>query len=329
MKTGVRRTIFTLAAAAAVLMTVPALAASGKGKGGWRDFAGTHIGDNMSYTTKYEDTLITIARNFNLGFVELRAANPYVDPWMPGEGVEMTLPAMFLLPPGPRRGVVINLPEMRMYAYMKSGQPPQSYPLGIGREGLLTPSGTTTVVRKAEGPIWRPTPRMRAEDKTLPAEVHPGPDNPMGTHAMYLGWPQYAIHGTNKPYGIGRRSSSGCLRMYPEDIVKVYEMVPVGTTVTVINEPVKAAWVGNKLYVEAHPTIEQADRMEQQGGLPGYQLSESEMKVIADVAGADADLIDWTVLRQVIRERNGMPIAVATRPKAEAATASAETAERI
>lgn len=326
MKTGVRQTIFSMAAAAAVLMTVPALAASGKG--GWRDFAGTHIGDNMSYTTKYEDTLITIARNFNLGFVELRAANPYVDPWMPGEGVNMTLPAMFLLPPGPRRGVVINLPEMRMYAYMKSGQPPQSYPLGIGREGLQTPSGTTTVVRKAEGPIWRPTPRMRAEDKTLPAEVHPGPDNPMGTHAMYLGWPQYAIHGTNKPYGIGRRSSSGCLRMYPEDIVKVFGMVPVGTNVTVINEPVKAAWVGNKFYVEAHPTIEQADRMEQQGGLPGYQLSESEMKVIADVAGADAHLIDWTILRQVIRERNGMPIAVATRPKSDD-SAKAETAERI
>lgn len=325
MKTGIGRTMVSIAAAA-VMLTAPAWAASGKG--GWRDFAGTHIGDNMSYTTKYEDTLITIARNFNLGFVELRAANPYVDPWMPGEGVEMTLPAMFLLPPGPRKGVVINLPEMRMYAYMKSGKPPESYPLGIGREGLQTPSGTTTVVRKAEGPIWRPTPRMRSEDKTLPAEVHPGPDNPMGTHALYLGWPQYAIHGTNKPYGIGRRSSSGCLRMYPEDIIKAYNMMPVGTSVTVINEPVKAAWVGNRFYVEAHPTIEQADRMEQQGGLPGYQLSEDEMKVIADAAGADAHLIDWTILRQVIRERNGMPIAVATRPKTEE-KAEAETAERI
>jgi L,D-transpeptidase ErfK/SrfK len=326
MKTGVRQTIFSMAAAAAVLMAVPALAASGKA--GWRDFAGTHIGDNMSYTTKYEDTLISVARNFNLGFVELRAANPYVDPWMPGEGVELTLPAMFLLPPGPRKGIVINLPEMRLYSYMKSGKPPESYPLGIGREGLLTPTGTTTVLSKKENPVWRPTPRMRSEDPSLPVEVGPGPDNPLGTHALYLGWDQYRIHGTNKPYGIGRRSSSGCLRMYPEDIIKAYKDVPVGTTVTVINEPVKAAWVGNKLYVEAHPTMEQADRMEQQGGLPGYQLSADEMKVVMNAAGADAGRIDWTVLRQVIRERNGMPIVVATRPKAEN-TAEKETAERI
>lgn len=327
-KTGVRKIAISLMAAAAVMAAVPTLAASGKKAGGWRDFAGTHIGDNMSYTTKYEDTLITIARNFNLGFVELRAANPYVDPWMPGEGVEMTLPAMFLLPPGPRRGVVINLPEMRLYSYMKSGQAPESYPLGIGREGLLTPIGQTTVLSKRENPTWRPTPRMRAEDPRLPIEVGPGPDNPLGTHALYLGWDQYRIHGTNKPYGIGRRSSSGCLRMYPEDIIKAYKMIPVGTTVTVIDEPVKAAWVGNKLYVEAHPTMAQADRMEQQGGLPGYQLSAHEMEVIMNAAGRHADRIDWAVLRQAIRERTGMPIVVATRPKAQDVPVE-DTAEKI
>ncbi|MBU0800565.1 MAG: L,D-transpeptidase family protein [Alphaproteobacteria bacterium] len=298
-------------------------------KAGWKDFSGAHIGENRAYEATYEDTLITIARGFNLGFVELRAANPFVDPWMPGEGAKMTLPAMHLLPPGPRRGIVINLPEMRMYAYLDSGRPPESYPLGIGREGLLTPSGTTTVVRKADGPTWRPTPRMRAEDPTLPAVVPPGPDNPMGTHAMYLGWPQYAIHGTNKPYGIGRRSSSGCLRMYPEDIVKLYGRVPVGMNVTVVNEPVKAAWVDNKFYIEAHPTMEHADRMERDGGLLEYELSPAEMTAIMNAAGDDAHHIDWGTLRQVIRERNGMPIVVATRPRGDTAQDPDGKAERI
>jgi L,D-transpeptidase ErfK/SrfK len=294
----------------AVIHPVPASAEA------WKNFDGSYIGENVSYKTKYEDTMIVIARNFDIGFVELRAANPFVDPWIPGANVEMTLPAMHLLPPGPRRGIVINLPEMRMYAYLDSGQPPQSFPLGIGREGLLTPTGTTSVVRKVDGPTWRPTPRMRAEDPKLPAVVGPGPDNPMGTHAMYLGWAQYAIHGTNKPYGIGRRSSSGCLRMYPEDIVKLYGQVPVGTTVTVLNEPIKAAWIDNKFYVEAHPTMEQADRMEQDGGLPAYEMSDAEMAAVMKAAGRDAERIDWGLLRQVVRERNGMPIVVADRPSA-------------
>lgn len=306
-------------AAAALLAAGPSFAGSGSGKteAGWRDFTGTHIGENRTYTAAYEDTMVDIARRFNLGFVELRAANPFVDPWMPGEGAKMTLPAMHLLPPGPRRGVVINLPEMRMYAYLEAGKPPQSYPLGIGREGLLTPSGTTTVTRKAEGPTWRPTPRMRSEDPSLPAVMPPGPDNPLGTHALYLGWPTYLIHGTNKPYGIGRRSSSGCLRMYPEDITRIYRQVPVGTTVTVIDEPVKAAWVGDQFYIEVHPTMAHADRMERDGGLPDYEVSESEMKAVMKAAGADARYIDWAALRQVIRERNGMPVVVAKRPAAD------------
>lgn len=314
-----RKALRSLVVGAAVLCVAVAQPVPAKADG-WKNFEGAYIGENVAYKTKYEDTMVVIARNFDIGFVELRAANPFVDPWIPGANVEMTLPSMNLLPPGPRRGIVINLPEMRMYAYLESGKPPQSFPLGIGREGLLTPSGTTSIVRKVDGPTWRPTPRMRAEDPKLPAVVGPGPDNPMGTHAMYLGWAQYAIHGTNKPYGIGRRSSSGCLRMYPEDIVNLYGQVPVGTTVTVLNEPVKAAWINNKFYVEAHPTMEQADRMEQDGGLPAYELSEAEMSAIMKAAGHDADRIDWRLLRQVVRERNGMPIVVGDRPSTTAQT---------
>lgn len=272
-----------------------------------------YIGGIQTYVTKYEDTMIQIARNYNVGFVELRAANPYLDPWMPGANKKILIPSMHILPRAARDGVVINLAEMRMYTFLKAGETPKSFPLGIGREGLSTPIGTTTIVRKKDGPTWRPTARMRSEHPELPVAVPPGPDNPMGTHAIYLGWPEYAIHGTDKPYSIGRRASAGCLRMYPEDIVKAFGMLPVGTRVTVVNQPVKTGWVGDKLYLEAHPTTEQADKMEIDGGLPGYVFSEDEMGLILDSAGEYANALDWSLIRQVIRERRGYPVEILTR----------------
>jgi L,D-transpeptidase ErfK/SrfK len=274
----------------------------------------TYVGDMKSHVTKYEDTLPEIARQNDIGFNELRSANPYVDPWMPGTGVKMVIPTRHILPDAPHKGIVINLPEMRLYLYGKDGKLIQTHPIGIGREGLMTPVGTTTVVRKVVGPIWRPTARMRKQDPTLPVEIGPGPDNPMGTHALYLGWPQYAIHGTDKPYAIGRRASSGCIRMYPEDIKKVYPDVPVGDSVTVVNESVKAAWIDGRLYLEAHPPLDQAMMIEEDGGRPYYDLTDDDMREILRVAGDKADLIDWVKVRSVIRNREGYPVAVAEDP---------------
>jgi L,D-transpeptidase ErfK/SrfK len=273
-------------------------------------YAKDYVGEIQTYVAKYEDTMVQIARDYNVGFVELRAANPFLDPWIPGEGKKILIPTMHLLPRAPREGIVMNLAEMRMYAFMKPGQPPKSFPIGIGREGLLTPSGTTSVVRKKDGPVWRPTTRMRKENPALPAEVPQGPDNPMGTHALYLGWPEYAIHGTDKPYSIGRRSSSGCIRMYPENITQVFEMVPIGTPVTVVNQAVKLGWIGNKLYLEAHPTMEQADKMEVDGGLPGYVFPEEDMGIIVASAGEYARDLNWPLIRQIIRERRGYPVEI-------------------
>lgn len=281
----------------------------------FKPFRGPAIGEMKEYTTKYEDTLVQLSRDNNIGFVEMRAANPDVDPWLPGAGVHIILPTMYILPDAPRRGIVINLPEMRLYYYGKPEQPPVSHPLGIGREGLSTPMGTTTIVSKIEGPVWRPTDRMRKEDPKLPVSVPPGPDNPLGTHAMYLGWPEYRIHGTNKPFGIGRRSSSGCIRMYPEDIASLYPEVPVGTPVTVIDQPVKAAWIGTDFYVEAHPSIAQANAIEENGGMPAYELSDDDMKEILKAAGEDAQHLDWPKIRDVIRARNGYPVIVGKRPE--------------
>lgn len=273
-----------------------------------------YIGKMQDYTAVYEDTLIHLARKYDLGFIEIRAANPDLDPWIPGAGAHVVLPTRHLLPDAPRKGIVINLPEMRIYAYVNGDKAPSTFPIGVGREGLSTPTGKTSVIRKVVGPTWRPTERMRKADPKLPAVVPPGPDNPMGTHALYLGWPQYAIHGTNKPYGIGRRVSSGCIRMYPENIKTFYKMIPVGTPVNVVNQPIKVAWIGDSLYIEAHPDLEQALMMEETGAVEHQKLSDEDMKKIMDVAGQYQEFLNWPKIRTAVRERRGYPIKIAFVP---------------
>ena len=275
------------------------------------EYKKNYIGDMQTYRAVYEDTLIHLARKFDLGFVELRAANPELDPWIPGAGAEIILPTRHLLPDAMRKGVVINLPEMRVYSFLDQSAPPKTYPIGIGRDGLETPYGVTSVVRKTVGPYWRPTPRMRREDPKLKEVYPPGPENPMGTHALYLGWPEYGIHGTNRPYGIGRRVSSGCIRMYPEAIIKFYNETPVGARVNVINQPIKLAWIGNELFIEAHPDIEQAMRMEETGTVEHQTLTEDDMKLIIKIAGKYEDKLNWPKIRTAVRERKGYPIRIA------------------
>lgn len=270
-----------------------------------------YIGEMETHKTVYEDTLVHLARDHGLGFIELRAANPTLDVWIPGADKEVVLPKRHLLPQAEREGLVINLPEMRVYAFLNGDDAPYTYPIGIGREGLDTPTGKTTVTRKKDGPTWRPTPRMREEDPTLPVSVPPGGDNPLGTHALYLGWPAFLIHGTTKPYGIGRRVSSGCMRMYPEDIIKLFEQVPVGTKVNVVNQPIKVAWIDNELYMEAHPDLEQALKMDEGTVFKHEGLSDEDMVRIVDVAGQYHDRLNWPRIRMAARERLGYPIRIA------------------
>lgn len=282
------------------------------------EYSKPYVGDQKIYIANADDTLVHIARRYGLGFVEMRAANPNVDPWIPGENVELVLPSRHLLPDAPRNGIVINLPEMRMYAFLNGANAePSTFALGIGREGLETPLGSTTVQRKMDGPTWRPTARMLREDPTLKPVVPPGPDNPMGTHAMYLGWPSYAIHGTNKPYGIGRRSSSGCLRLYPENITELFAMTPVGTRVTVVNQPVKLAWIDDVLYMEAHPEMEQALQMEETGQVYAAKMSEKDMSLIVAAAGEHQDRLHWATIRNEIRNRSGVPVVIARKEGAD------------
>lgn len=269
-----------------------------------------YVGEMELYEAAYEDTLVHLARFHNLGFVEMIAANPDLDPWIPGDGAKVVLPKQHLLPDAPRKGIVINLSEQHIFYFPADGSEPEVHSIGIGREGLNTPLGKTSVVRKKEGPTWTPTPRMREEDPTLKASYPPGPDNPLGTHALYLGFPQYAIHGTNKPYGIGRRISSGCIRMYPEKIKELYYKVPVGTPVMIVDQPVKAGWIGDKMYIEVHPTQDQAIEVEKLEDLASYEMTAEDMQRILDEAGEFADYIDWENVREAIKLRRGYPVAV-------------------
>ena len=268
--------------------------------------------ETASYRTAYEDTLLDLARQFKLGYVEMVAANPGTDPWVPGEGTDVVLPTVHLMPnlgEAKPEGIVINLADMRLYYFEKGSSSPRSFPIGIGRDGLHTPTGVTEVTRKKENPNWHPTARMREEDPELPAVVPAGPENPLGTRAMYLGWPEYLIHGTNKPWGVGRRVSSGCVRMYPEDVEALFEMVDVGTKVTVIDQPIKLGWIGDDLFLEAHPTQEQSDELEAKGRFEpelGGQIVEQVLSVVGDKRGR----LDWAGIRQAVVERRGYPVRI-------------------
>ena len=221
------------------------------------------IGEVEVIRAAYEDTLFKLARRYDVGIEDLRRANPGVDDWLVGEGTEIVIPSRYVLPAGPRRGVVINVPEHRLYYFPEEdGSRVITHPIGVGREGWNTPYGTTSVVRKAHLPTWYPPESVRAEHAAagdpLPAVVPPGPDNPLGEHAIYLGFAGYLVHGTNKPSGVGMRVSHGCIRMFPEDIAALYETVDPGTEVRIVNQPYKLGWGDAGLYMEAHlPLVEE------------------------------------------------------------------------
>ncbi|HEX5079316.1 MAG TPA: L,D-transpeptidase family protein [Geminicoccaceae bacterium] len=298
------RPLVRLAAALCLAAATPAASAAA---GLLDSFGG--IRETTSYRATYDDTLLDVARRFDLGYVEIVAANPGTDPWIPGEGTNVVLPTVHLPPEAEPEGIVVNLADMRLYYFPGAGQPMESFPIGIGRDGLTTPLGSTTVVRKTKDPVWRPTPRMRAEKPELPQAVPPGPDNPLGNRAMYLGWPQYLIHGTNKPLGIGRRTSSGCVRMYPEDVEYLYDRVKIGTKVTVVDQPIKLRWIDGALYIEAHPTQAQSDQIEATGTFDPILDSKVVDQVLA-AAGPNASMLDWSLIRQATLERRGYPIRI-------------------
>jgi L,D-transpeptidase ErfK/SrfK len=215
-----------------------------------------------------DDTLPDIARRFDVGYEEILTANPGVDPWLPGVGREVVVPTQFILPAAPHEGVVVNVAAMRIFYYPphKKGEPETVYthPIGIGKVGWKTPEGTTKIVSRQKDPVWVVPKSVREEHQDngeqLPAQVPAGPDNPLGQFEFRLGWPSYLIHGTNKPYGVGMRSSHGCMRLYPEDIAVFFDLIPIGTKVTVVNQPYLFGWRDGTLYLQAYAVMEDDSR---------------------------------------------------------------------
>jgi L,D-transpeptidase ErfK/SrfK len=270
------------------------------------------VGEIRTVAAFDDDTLVDIARRNGLGYDEIRAANPAVDAWMPRADTQVTIPGRHLLPRAPREGIVINVAEMRLYYFgkAKGGQPAtvETFPVSIGRGDWSTPLVTTHVSRKVTDPVWHPPKSIReehaADGDPLPEVVRAGPDNPLGKYALHMRLPSYLIHGTNKQYGIGMQVTHGCIRMYPEDIERLYQQVPVGTPVRIINQPYKAGWHQGALYLEVHPLLE---------GVPVNELSDRTplIEALVEATRLRPDYpIDWHKAREVALEASGMPAQV-------------------
>ena len=267
--------------------------------------AGEMIGELQQYKIRDKDSLIEIARKFGLGFNAIVDANPGVDPFIPKAGTVITVPTAWILPAVSfRPSIVINIPEYRLYYFPKvPSDTVLTFPLGIGDEGNDTPVGSYTVVEKIVKPAWNVPKSMRTRASGLPRVVPPGPRNPLGSHALRLSLRSILIHGTNRPWGIGRRSSHGCLRLYPEDIVRLYKMVPKGTRVIILNQPVKVVGREKMVFVEAH----RYDDYEFDVGQAMHLL-------------ADRNLLGRTDFAKLIRameEKRGVPVDVTLTPGAE------------
>ncbi len=275
------------------------------------ELAGDVIGELVLASSLQSDTLSDVARAYDQGYLEMRWANPTIDPWLPGEETEIIVPSLYVLPEAPKRGIVVNVPEMRLYFFPKTKGKDQrkvsTHPISIGRQQWTTPHGVTKIVAKVKDPNWYPPESIReehaAEGDPLPKIVPAGPENPLGAFAIRLGLPGYLIHGTNRPYGIGMRVTHGCVRMYPKDVEEIFGKVAIGTPVHIVNQPYKVGIAHNKVYLEVHPHLaEDRDVFRE-------QFSHVVELIVAKTAGRDVQL-NWRALQHVILEKSGIPISV-------------------
>ena len=278
-----------------------------------REDGGDIFGKVERVRTRYEDTLIEIARRYSLGYEELVRVNKGIDPWLPGEGTQIVIPGQRLLPPAEREGIVVNLPEHRMYFFPKpkKGEPAKvmTFPVSVGKMDWQTPIGMTKVVSKQKDPPWYPPESVRKEHEArgdpLPLVVPPGPTNPLGAHALRLNIPggAYLIHGTNNPDAVGMAVTHGCLRMYPEDVAVLFDAVKVGTRVSLINEPLKMTRVDGEVWIEVHPPVDA------EGQSVAVKLEDFEKRLDA-LLGISEVAINWDIAIQALREASGIPVMI-------------------
>ena len=305
------------------------------------------IGALSTITAREEDTLVDIARRHGLGYEDIVRANPDVNVWVPGAGTEVILPTQYVLPSGPRNGVVLNLAEYRLYYFpeTKEGEAAyvMTYPISIGRMDWETPLGRTEVISKVRNPSWYVPQSVldehAADGRPLPRIVPPGPDNPLGKFAMRLGLPGYLIHGTNRPAGVGMRVTHGCIRMFPEDIEYLFTKVGVKTAVRIVNEPVKMGWNGDELVIEVHPILEvAAPPVDESDAAEVTEVDADEMLVseapltkdpltyvteqFIATTGDRAGQLDWYLAEEIVERSDGIPTPVGQGIKNAAASAA-------
>jgi L,D-transpeptidase ErfK/SrfK len=264
------------------------------------------IGRLASISLEKGDTLPDIARHFSLGINAVSAANPGVDIWVPEAGQRIMLPLSFILPNAPRKGIVINLAAMRLFEFKRDSDllVVLTYPVGVGTEERPSPIGQMYVERKVPRPTWH-VPASIAKDHLkkgdpLPAAVLPGPQNPLGEYALYLSKSSYLIHGTNKPASIGLRATNGCIRLYPEDVKKLYENTPVKTPVSIVNQPYLLGQSNGVVYMEVHASAEDTDTVEFDGIYKKLRTIEKE----------SGRTLDWSKVKQVLAEARGIPVPI-------------------
>lgn len=280
------------------------------------------IGQIRTTQASREETLLDIARQYDIGQIEILLANPNVDRWLPQDGAKVILPSRYIIPHVERKGLVLNLPEMRIYYFpeLSKGEKPVviTHPVGIGRMDWVTPLGISKIVEKKKDPTWIPPKSLQMDriangEQPYPSIVPPGPTNPLGRHAMRLsiGGGSYLIHGTIKPFGVGMRVSSGCVRMYPEDIEALFDKIPIGTQVHVINQPIKLGWLLDSLFIELHPPLEEDEAKYADYKQMTFNAINDFLALKSNRRNLPHDFeIDQEALRKAIMEKSGIPVLI-------------------
>ena len=267
---------------------------------------GNIVGSLQTAIVQKGETLGDIGRRFDIGVYEMIEANPKLNPWNPSVGSKVVVPTQFILPET-QDGIVINLAEMRLYFFQPTFSQVSTHPIGIGRKGWRTPLGQAKIIEKKKDPAWRPPQSIRnsykRKGKTLPTVVPPGPENPLGQYAMRLSLPGYLIHGTNRPGGIVVRSSSGCIRLFPEDIESLFYKTNLGTKVEILHAPYKVGRQNNQVFIEAHEPLTDAYYQKIPQDIM-YNRAFKEAKI-------QSVPIDFSEAEELIDDSNGYPIVIA------------------
>jgi L,D-transpeptidase ErfK/SrfK len=269
------------------------------------------IGDIRFIPAMKGDSPSSIAQRYSLGTNAIVAANPGIsEDSRFANGTYVKVPTQFLLPSLPHQGIIINLPEMRMYYFPKDSDSVMTFPIGIGKIGKTIPITNTAITRKVVNPVWIPTKSIREFNEQqgieLPYAMPPGPDNPLGPYAIYMKVPTYLIHSTIFPESIGRRASFGCIRMNEGDIKQFFPLVTPGTPVAIIDMPYKIGWEGDRLFLEAHPPLEER-------GAPS--LPELAQIINSAIPKDQTIVIDWQMVAYLAEQPDGVPHQIGFRPE--------------